>query len=71
MNDLAKKIIRKTKSRSTLVHIPYDDVYEDGFEDMRRRVPDVSKLQKTIGFTPKLSTDQILDRILAYSKSEK
>ncbi len=64
MTELAEKIIRKTKSKSRLARIPYEDAYEDGFEDMRRRVPDVTKLKKTIGFSPKLTTDQILDRIL-------
>ncbi len=64
MNKLAEKIRRKTRSQSPIVHIPYDRAYDAGFEDMRRRVPDVHKLRRTIGCAPRLTIDQILDRIL-------
>ena len=43
---LAKKIISKTASKSEIVHIPYKEAYEEGFEDMIKRRPDISKIQK-------------------------
>jgi len=68
--DLAKKVKEKTKSSSPIVNIPYDEAYEIGFEDMRRRVPDISKAKKVIGFSPKISLDEILDRIIDYFKKK-
>lgn len=65
MNELAELVRRKTRSRSPIQHISYEAAYDIGFEDMRRRVPDVSKLKRLIGFVPKMSIGRILDRILA------
>src|SRR5439155_5201915 len=57
---LAQTVIQMTGSRSTLRHLPYEQVYESGFEDMRRRVPDVTKLQATIGFEPSIPLERAL-----------
>lgn len=70
ISDLANKIIRKARSRfsskSEVRNIPYEDVYAEGFEDMDRRVPDISKIQSLIEWEPKFSLDNIIDDILAY-----
>jgi UDP-glucose 4-epimerase len=48
IENLAKKIKQLTNSSSEIVHIPYDQAYEQGFEDMRRRIPDISKLSRML-----------------------
>jgi UDP-glucose 4-epimerase len=60
-----------TGSSSGIVHIPYDEAYEAGFEDMPRRVPDLGKLRALTGYEPKVHLDEILDRVIAYFVSEK
>ena len=47
-----------------LVFVPYDRAYEAGFEDMRRRVPDISKIKSAIGWEPTISLDETLRRIV-------
>ncbi len=64
--DLAKKVITKTKSNSTISFIPYEAAYAPGFEDMRKRVPSLTKLRNLTGYSPKYSLDQILDRIIKF-----
>lgn len=67
--DLARTVKQRTGSTSSIVKIPYDEAYEVGFEDMRRRVPDVSKSRDLIGFSPKTGLDEILDRVIEYFRS--
>ena len=64
INALAEKVKALTGSTSEIVHIPYDKAYESGFEDMPRRVPDTTKLQKLIGFRPTVELDEILTRVI-------
>jgi UDP-glucose 4-epimerase len=61
---LAERILALTGSRSEIVYIPYSDAYEEGFEDMPRRVPDTSKAGRFIGFTPRTSLDDILREVI-------
>jgi UDP-glucose 4-epimerase len=68
---LAKRVKERTKSGSTIVTIPYDEAYESGFEDMPRRVPDLSKVRALIGYEPRVHLDEILDRVIAYFTSDK
>lgn len=63
--DLAHRVIELTGSRSEVVYVPYSEAYGNGFEDMRRRVPDVSKLRAAIGYAPDTSLDDALRRIIA------
>lgn len=63
---LAKKIITMTNSKSKIVYIPYDQAYERGFEDMRHRKPDISKLKKYIGFEPKYDLDFMIKVIIQF-----
>jgi UDP-glucose 4-epimerase len=60
MNDLAQRVRQECASRSDIVHIPYAEAYEQGFEDMQRRVPDISKIRAAIGWEPKIDLAQIL-----------
>ena len=61
---LAERIKAKTGSRSEIVLIPYDQAYEAGFEDMPRRVPDLGKIHKAIGYEPKVQLDEIIERVV-------
>ena len=61
---LAERIIALTGSPSKIVHIPYSEAYEEGFEDMPRRVPDTSKAERTIGFRARTPLDGILRAVV-------
>jgi UDP-glucose 4-epimerase len=64
--DLAHKILALTGSASPLQFIPYEKAYDRGFEDMRRRVPDLSKLREAIGYVPHTSLEENLSRIIQH-----
>lgn len=63
--DLARIVREKTGSSSEIVIVPYDEAYPKDFEDMQRRVPDISRLMGLIGFSPQAGIGEIIDRILA------
>jgi UDP-glucose 4-epimerase len=71
IKDLALKIKQKTKSDSEIRFIPYDEAYEEGFEDMSIRIPDLSKIKALIGYQPSVNLDGILDRVIDYFMTEK
>jgi len=64
--DLARRVIAVTGSSSTIRHIPYSEAYGPGFEDMARRIPDISKAQRWLNFHPKRSLDDILGDMVAF-----
>lgn len=66
INELAERVRALVGSSSEIVHVPYEEVYGEGFEDMRRRTPDISKLQAAIGYTPTYSMDDILLAVISY-----
>jgi UDP-glucose 4-epimerase len=66
MNTLAERIKALTNSESEIVHIPYSEAYEEGFEDMPRRVPDTLKIVSLVGFRPETTLDEILTNVIAY-----
>lgn len=66
IEQLAKEVIKITKSSSKLEYIPYEKAYEEGFEDMQRRVPDTTKLNKLIGFKPTYTLSEIIKDIVKY-----
>jgi UDP-glucose 4-epimerase len=66
IEQLAKEIIRITKSKSKLNYIPYEKAYEEGFEDMQRRVPDTTKIHKLIGFKTTFSLSGIIEDIVKH-----
>ena len=63
IKQLAEKIIERTQSTSTIKNISYADAYPAGFEDMQRRVPDITKIKNTIGWTPIHTLDSIIDSV--------
>jgi len=70
VNELAGKIISLTKSNSKVTYIPYKDLEKSGFEDMQRRVPIISKIEKVTGWKPTKGIDEILKDYLAWLKNE-
>jgi len=69
INELAKLVIKITKSKSQIEYIPYEKAYGIGFEDMSRRKPDISKINKMIGFKPSISIEEIVEQVVTYMKS--
>jgi UDP-glucose 4-epimerase len=63
IKQLADRIIERTKSTSTLTYTPYDDAYPAGYEDMQRRVPDITKIKSSIGWVPANTLDNIIDDV--------
>jgi UDP-glucose 4-epimerase len=70
IGDLARRVKARTGARSEIVLVPYDQAYEEGFEDMQRRVPDLAKLRALTGYVPKVHLDEILDRVIAHFTSD-
>jgi UDP-glucose 4-epimerase len=66
IEELAHRIKALSGSSSIVRYIPYDQAYESGFEDMPRRVPDLSKVRRLIGYAPKYSLDDILTQVIEY-----
>ena len=64
--DLATRVKTLTCSDSPIQLVPYDQAYEAGFEDMPRRVPDISKLRALVGYEPKVELDEIIRRVIEY-----
>ncbi|HEX8559463.1 MAG TPA: GDP-mannose 4,6-dehydratase [Pyrinomonadaceae bacterium] len=63
---LAERVKELAGSKSEIVTVPYDEAYEEGFEDMPRRVPDISKVGALVGFRPTVSLEQILQSVIEY-----
>ena len=65
--ELAKKVIEITASKSTIEKIAYEKAYPEGFEDMQRRVPDISKIKQVLGLAPEINLEQIIKDIATYN----
>lgn len=70
IHDLALTVKERLASPSEIVLVPYEQAYEAGFEDMRRRVPDVSKIKATIGWEPTTPLETTIDQIITYFETE-
>jgi len=68
IENLAGKIIDIAKSKSKLVYISYEKAYEEGFEDMQRRVPDTTKVKNLVGFKPTVDLEGIIKSVVGYYK---
>lgn len=66
---LAQRVKALTGSSSPIVLIPYDQAYEEGFEDMPRRVPNLARINALIGYTPTFSLEQILESVIEFERS--
>ena len=69
IGDLARQVVAQAGSASSIHNIPYDEAYAPGFEDMRRRVPDISKIKAATGWTPSLLLPDILDDMIEFEKT--
>ncbi len=70
IENLAKLVKQRTGSVSPIQHVPYDQAYEPGFEDMMRRVPCIDKLHRLTGFRPQTSLAEIIDRVASYFRQK-
>ena len=66
IEELAHKIKTAAKSKSKIEYMAYADVFEEGFEDMMKRMPDITKIEKAIGYKRKYNLDQIIERVITY-----
>ena len=67
--NLAKKVIEITGSKSEIKKIPYSEAYPAGFEDMQRRVPDISKIRNVLGWSPEIGLEQIIKDIADFHRT--
>jgi UDP-glucose 4-epimerase len=68
IRELAERVKELTESDSLIQYVPYDEAYEAGFEDMPRRVPDISKIRALIGFQPRMQLDDIIRSVIEYTR---
>ena len=70
IRDLAERVRTLCGSQSTIQYVPYDEAYEAGFEDMPRRVPDISKIRALIGYEPQLELTDIIKRVIEHIRQK-
>jgi UDP-glucose 4-epimerase len=70
IRELAERVIIATGSPSKIVYVPYEEAYAPGFEDMRRRVPDLSKIHQLIGYKPRYTLEDTLRRVIVYEQEQ-
>ena len=68
INELAEKVKNMTSSHSVIDHVPYEKAYGPGFEDMRRRCPNINKIRELIGFEPKYDLEAMIQGVIDYFK---
>lgn len=68
IKQLAELVRERTGGGSRIVYVPYDEAYATGFEDLQRRIPDLSKLEAAIGVRPRTPIESIIDRVIAHMK---
>jgi len=66
---LAERVIQLTGSDSPICYVPYSEAYAPGFEDMRRRAPNLQKIKDLIGYAPRYTLDETLQRVIEYEQS--
>ena len=69
INGLAKLVCDATGGKSTIQHVPYSEAYDEGFEDLMRRIPDVRKLERVTGYRPKTTIERIVERVLEWERA--
>jgi|WetSurSiteA1Bulk_404760.scaffolds.fasta_scaffold00322_1 nucleoside-diphosphate-sugar epimerase len=70
IRELAERVITATGSQSQIIYVPYEEAYSPGFEDMRRRVPDLEKVYQLIGYKPTFSLDDTLKRVVDFERQQ-
>jgi UDP-glucose 4-epimerase len=66
IRDLAARVCQRTGSSSAIRYVPYEEAFDRSFEDMPRRVPDISKLRRLIGYQPRVQLDGIINSVISY-----
>ena len=66
IRDLAARVCERTGSRSEIRCVPYEQAFDRSFEDMPRRVPDISKLRRLVGYEPRVHLNEIIDSVIQY-----
>jgi UDP-glucose 4-epimerase len=69
INALAELVRVATGGQSSITHTPYAEAYDEGFEDLQRRIPNIAKLERTIGFRPDTSIERIVERVIAWERA--
>jgi UDP-glucose 4-epimerase len=70
IRELAEMVITATGSQSKIIYVPYEEAYAPGFEDMRRRVPDLVKVHKLIGYEPHFTLEATLKRVIDFERQQ-
>jgi len=70
IKELAQKVIQLIGNNSKIEYMSYEDAYGEGFEDMKRRVPDISKIYNFIGWQPKVGVDELLGKVIEYYRTK-
>jgi len=70
IHQLAERVRELSGSSSAIKLIPYDEAYESGFEDMPRRVPDLTRVEGLIGYKPRYQLDEILAQVIDYFRGK-
>jgi UDP-glucose 4-epimerase len=70
MMKLAERVRELSGSKSPIKLVPYDEAYESGFEDMPRRLPDLSRITALIGYRPRFTLDDILSQVIEYFRKK-
>jgi len=70
VNELARRIRALAGSSSPITHIPYEEIYGTSFEDMRRRVPDLTKITRFVGYRPVVRLDDLLSMTIAHMRQD-
>jgi UDP-glucose 4-epimerase len=69
IDDLARRVRRACASDSEIVHVPYAEAWDEGFEDMQRRVPDLRRIRAAVGFSPSRSLDETIAAVVAHERA--
>ena len=70
INDLARKVIEQTNSKSEVIYMPYEEAYGDGFEDMERRVPNIELIKSLVGWEPKRDLSNMISDIADFLQNK-
>jgi len=70
ISDLAARVVQIARSQSPIVFVPYDVAYEEGFEDMQRRVPSLEKISHLIDYRPKISLNEIIEKVVEFQRAQ-
>jgi UDP-glucose 4-epimerase len=71
IEELARRVRQIAGSRSEIVYVPYEQAYREGFEDMLARVPALDKIARWIGYRPKTSLNQIIERVVEHERARR